>query len=135
LIYEIAKYLKKSFRFNPYIVLPKKNLVTAKVMRDLMRKADLCISAGGQTTYELAKVGVPTIGICFADNQIFNLQGWQEKGFIEYVGGHANRDLLARLSAAITKFLPYDERCRRSVIGRRWVDGKGANRVIKALID
>ena len=52
-------------------------------MLNLMLKSDICISGGGQTTYELARVGVPTIGICLAENQKNNLMGWKSLGFIE----------------------------------------------------
>lgn len=132
-IHRIVKYLKQNFNFNAFF--PRRNMLTAKEMLSLMRSADLCISAGGQTTYELARVGVPTIGICFAENQRFNLEGWQEKGFIEYIGWNTGQDLFPRLTDAVTKMMPYEERCKRSVIGRQYVDGKGANRIIKTLID
>lgn len=51
-------------------------------LRELMLSSDICISAGGQTTYELASTGTPTIGICASDNQRFNLEGWKKAGFI-----------------------------------------------------
>ncbi|HIE58998.1 MAG TPA: UDP-2,4-diacetamido-2,4,6-trideoxy-beta-L-altropyranose hydrolase, partial [Hydrogenothermaceae bacterium] len=41
----------------------------ATKMKDIMLKSDIAISAGGQTLYELARVGVPTIAIAVADNQ------------------------------------------------------------------
>lgn len=38
-------------------------------MADLMRKCDIAISGCGSTLYELAAIGLPTIGIVLADNQ------------------------------------------------------------------
>lgn len=38
-------------------------------MADLMSKCDIAISGCGSTLYELAAIGVPTIGIVLADNQ------------------------------------------------------------------
>lgn len=36
----------------------------------LMQKADIAISAGGFTLYELCACGTPTITYCMADNQM-----------------------------------------------------------------
>ncbi len=43
-------------------------------MRDLMLKADVGISAGGSTLYELAATGTPTIALIAADNQLMNVK-------------------------------------------------------------
>lgn len=58
------------------------NSVNAEQMLELMLKTDLAVSAAGQTTYELARVGLPTIAIGVADNQKYNLKGWKETNFI-----------------------------------------------------
>jgi len=55
--------------------------VNAKQMLELMLKSDLAVSAAGQTTYELATVGIPTIAIGIAENQKFNMSGWKGSGF------------------------------------------------------
>lgn len=47
--------------------------ISAYEVNELMQKSDLAISAGGQTLYELIKVGVPTIVFCLADNQRRNI--------------------------------------------------------------
>jgi UDP-2,4-diacetamido-2,4,6-trideoxy-beta-L-altropyranose hydrolase len=82
---KFSEYLKDKFNFNIYIVDPRMKF-TAKDMVNFMLKADLCISGGGQTTYELARVGVPTIGICFAENQLNNLIYGQKEGYLKFVG-------------------------------------------------
>ncbi|MDQ7082427.1 MAG: glycosyltransferase [Aquificota bacterium] len=58
---------------------------SAEEMKNLMLDADIAISAGGQTLYELARVGVPTIAVAVAENQMWNVSEWQEAGFIEAV--------------------------------------------------
>lgn len=126
----IVNYLKNKFDFHFYVVDARKNKLTAKEMLNLMLKADICISGGGQTTYELARVGVPTIGICFAENQRLNLKSWQKKGFIEYVGWYNDRDLLKKIVGVINKLIPYRERIRRSKVGRNCIDGKGVERIL-----
>jgi UDP-2,4-diacetamido-2,4,6-trideoxy-beta-L-altropyranose hydrolase len=55
----------------------------AAEMKKFMLESDIAISAGGQTLYELARIGVPTIAITVADSQSANIHGWQEVGFAE----------------------------------------------------
>ncbi|EMJ93454.1 UDP-2,4-diacetamido-2,4,6-trideoxy-beta-L-altropyranose hydrolase [Leptospira kirschneri serovar Pomona] len=50
--------------------------MSASEMRDLMLSVDLAVTAGGQTTYELAKCAVPMIIIETAENQKLNVQTW-----------------------------------------------------------
>lgn len=126
----VERIRKKGFNIN--FVDSKKNL-SATEMIDLMLKADICISAGGQTTYELARVGVPTIGICFAENQKGNLETWSDEEFIEYIGGYKDNNILNNLDNAISKLLDVGERERRSKNAKSIVDGSGANRIIGRL--
>lgn len=50
-------------------------------MLSLMLKCDIAVTAAGQTTYELARIGLPTIAIGVVENQKFNIDGWLEIGF------------------------------------------------------
>ncbi|MBN1793545.1 MAG: hypothetical protein JW844_01110 [Candidatus Omnitrophica bacterium] len=107
--------------------------VSAAKMRSLMLKADLCISAGGQTLHELARCGVPAASICFADNQVKNLKGWEKIGFAKYVGWYDDRNVFARLGRAVCALSPYKERLLRSRIGRR-IAAKGVERISRVLL-
>ena len=62
----------------------------SEVMKSTMIESDIAISAAGQTLYELAKVGTPTIAVAVVKNQLNNVKGWQEAGFIEYEIGRAS---------------------------------------------
>lgn len=104
-----------------------------KMIKKLMLDCDIAISAGGQTLYELARVGVPTIGIGVAGNQKRNLIGFEEAGFIEYIGWHKDPKLFCRLKESMAKLLHRDERAKRSKAGRSLIDGKGASRVISVI--
>lgn len=48
----------------------------AERMKDVMAGSDLAISAAGQTLYELARIGLPTIAIAVARDQLGNVEGW-----------------------------------------------------------
>jgi spore coat polysaccharide biosynthesis predicted glycosyltransferase SpsG len=131
---KVSDFIREEFGFSSYVVDPRRSRLGAKKMLDLMLKADVCISGGGQTIHELARVGVPTIGICFAENQRLNLDGWRKKRFIEYAGEHADIDLLNGVAGCMRKLVPYETRLERSKAGRSCIDGKGVLRIIDSVI-
>ena len=55
---------------------------TAAILKKEMLACDVAISAGGQTLFELARLGVPTIAISVADNQRNNIEGFDDAGFV-----------------------------------------------------
>ncbi|MFC1631093.1 PseG/SpsG family protein [Candidatus Omnitrophota bacterium] len=130
----IIELLRRKFHCNFQIVEPNKNRFNAKRMLKVMSKADICVSAGGQTTYELARLGVPTIGICFAENQKFNLEFGQELRFIEYVGWHNDSRLQDKIMAAAERLNSRETRLKMSLAGSSYIDGKGAQRIVKHLL-
>jgi spore coat polysaccharide biosynthesis predicted glycosyltransferase SpsG len=102
-------------------------------MRDLMLKCDVAISAGGQTLYELARVGIPTIGICFGRNQLNNLKGFHGEGFLEFVGRYNDNKVFNRIDRAVKSLIPQVARNKKSVIGRKLLDSKGIERILNNL--
>jgi UDP-2,4-diacetamido-2,4,6-trideoxy-beta-L-altropyranose hydrolase len=136
LVNKIANFLKEKFNIKIYIVNTKFNKLTAKEMLSLMLESDVCISGGGQTTYELARVGVPTIGICLAENQKFNLRCWKSLGFIENLfWDNEGEKLIEVICSSFNSLLPYQKRKKLNEIGRSYVDGQGAKNIIKIIID
>jgi UDP-2,4-diacetamido-2,4,6-trideoxy-beta-L-altropyranose hydrolase len=107
----------------------------AQGMKKVMLNADLAISGGGQTLYELARVGVPTIAMGLSDNQVANIKGLQRTGFIRYAGWYRDRGLLDKLKREVDRFLPYEMRKGKSRKGRTAVDGKGVERAIDRIMN
>ena len=105
----------------------------AEKMKEIMLESDIAISAGGQTLYELARVGVPAIGICFANNQKLNLKGWQEAGFINYIGWFDKKELISEIKNSLEKLVSYKRRIEKKQIGKEIIDGYGVKRVVKFL--
>jgi len=103
-------------------------------LKEIMQECDIAISAGGQTLYELARVGVPTIGICIAQNQLQNLKGWSKSGFLEYIGWYNNKDIQSKLIAALEKMKSYNKRISCSKKTRELIDGKGSRRICDTLL-
>ena len=108
--------------------------LSASEMRNLMFKCDIAISGGGQTTYELARVGIPAIGVCFADNQRLNLTAGKKHGFIDYIGKYDSSQIFSRLMRSMNLLMDYQERVRRNEIGRNCINSKGVERIAKALV-
>jgi UDP-2,4-diacetamido-2,4,6-trideoxy-beta-L-altropyranose hydrolase len=58
----------------------------------LMRKADLCVGAGGTTTWERAYLGLPTITISVAENQVPGALAMAEAGAAWSLGSSEDAD-------------------------------------------
>lgn len=101
----------------------------AEGMKKAMLESDVAVSAGGQTLYEMARVGLPGVSIAVAENQLNNVMGWERAGVIDYAGWWETRTFLERALASLIRLRDKEERARRSESGKRLVDGKGSARV------
>jgi UDP-2,4-diacetamido-2,4,6-trideoxy-beta-L-altropyranose hydrolase len=109
--------------------------IDARELKKILQNTDTAISAGGQTTNELARLGIPTISIAVADNQLGIVKGWANSGFLIYAGKWNERGLIKRIGNNL-KRLEKDFPLRRKMgrIGRKLVDSKGAERVVERLL-
>ena len=99
-------------------------------MRKALIESDIAISAGGQTLYELARVGTPAIAVAVAGNQLSNIKGWKDKGFAEYAGWWEDKGLFEKIATGIELLRSMDVRRERSLEGRGLVDGGGSRRIV-----
>ena len=102
-------------------------------MYQLMQNCDLAISACGSTLYELCSLGVPTIGVIIADNQIEIGNKLHSLGIINNLGWyeHINKGkFLYELDKLIYHM---NVRKKMSDLGRNLIDGKGVARVANIL--
>lgn len=102
----------------------------ARKVKEIMLEADIAVSASGQTLYELARIGVPTIAIIVSKNQLNNARGWDRAGFIQYAGWYNDKRLFRNLNGGMEKLFSYSARSSASRIGRLFVNGKGARKVV-----
>src|SRR3972149_2095106 len=107
----------------------------AEGMKNIMLESDIAISAAGQTLYELARTGVPTIAIAVADNQLNNIKGWHKAEFIEYAGWWKDGDVLDNTLNCLKKVEKKSIRERMSKIGCLIVDGRGAERIVQKILE
>jgi spore coat polysaccharide biosynthesis predicted glycosyltransferase SpsG len=107
----------------------------AAEMKKVMLESDIAISSGGQTIYELARVGIPTIAVAVADNQVDETEAMQKVGFAEYAGWWDQMETFEGLLVHLNKLMDYTLRQEKLRIGRWIVDGHGANRIIDFLVE
>lgn len=96
-------------------------------MAELMQKCDLAISACGNTLYELAACGTPSVGIVVADNQKGIANAFKSRGLISLA------DSVEDLPQAIGK-MDYNVRLQYSKNMQQTVDGYGSERLTKQII-
>jgi UDP-2,4-diacetamido-2,4,6-trideoxy-beta-L-altropyranose hydrolase len=99
-----------------------------------MAWADLAVSAGGSTCWELLYMGVPALVVVLADNQVRVAQAVARHGAGVDLGRSESVDA-ATLGAEIAK-LARDATLRHAMAhaGQGLVDGRGAERVADAML-
>lgn len=124
---EVARQTRPSVRIH---ILPH-----VDDMAEQMAWADIAVSAGGSTCWELAYMGVPTIVVTIARNQLGIAAALDQAGAATNLGPHAN--LPEHVLARSLGQLLCDPRRRQAMSdrGRALVDGMGAQRISDALAE
>ncbi|MCK1640773.1 UDP-2,4-diacetamido-2,4,6-trideoxy-beta-L-altropyranose hydrolase [Bradyrhizobium sp. 157] len=102
-------------------------------MAELMARADLAIGAGGVMSWERCCLGLPTIAVHIADNQIGALTALASSGAVAYLGS-AFSVAADQMAETIRSML--DDPARVRAMGeaaRALVDGLGTSRVLEAM--
>lgn len=109
--------------------------INADNMAELMRGAGLAVSAAGSTVLELAAMAVPGILLVTAENQapalvVHSALGWCRG--LDARSGDRRQEI-----AALAKALWNDVAARRAMAAKAadLVDGKGAGRILAALLE
>jgi len=98
-----------------------------------MAWADVAVAAAGGTAWELAHLGVPQVALVVAGNQRPNAAALQAAGLIDAPLDAATA-AAPHIAGALQRLLDDPAlRRRRSELGRRFVDGRGAQRVLRAM--
>jgi UDP-2,4-diacetamido-2,4,6-trideoxy-beta-L-altropyranose hydrolase len=105
-----------------------------EAIKKAMKNADIAVSAGGQTLYELACLGIPAVAIKVIENQSNNIKGWEDFGFIKNVGNWNDKQLLTNLKNCIDEMESSEVRKQQAMIGKKHVDGQGARRIVKHIL-
>lgn len=121
--------LKDKFREYPHLHFYQ----NVSNLEEFMEEADLAISAGGTTLYELSAKGTPAISYAFADNQLKNVEQFDEEGVIPYAGDVRKDDVYGNIYRLY-------EKCQNPIIRKQYsekmqtvIDGGGAARIASLL--
>lgn len=106
-----------------------------QAMRELMARADLAVSAAGQTLLELCAAATPTIAVELFDNQARLLSALAGSGATSAAGRWCDRELLSSVAAALSRAAAGDVRARLGAAARATVDGQGAARCASAIVE
>jgi UDP-2,4-diacetamido-2,4,6-trideoxy-beta-L-altropyranose hydrolase len=122
--------LKKAIQSSRVLICLKKDV---KEMPGFMAWADVAISGGGTTCWELAFMRLPSLILAIADNQKLNVTMLKRSGIaltldLEY------KDALAKIGDLLQELLRNKEaRMKISQKSRTIVDGFGATRVVNII--
>jgi UDP-2,4-diacetamido-2,4,6-trideoxy-beta-L-altropyranose hydrolase len=117
---------------SPFPISLERNVTN---MPELMAWADVAISAGGSTTWELAFMGLPSLVLVLADNQRAIAEKLGEMGVAVNLGWHTNVSV-AEIAQAMKQLL-ISSRIRAEMArhGQELIDGEGTTRVLMHLQD
>jgi UDP-2,4-diacetamido-2,4,6-trideoxy-beta-L-altropyranose hydrolase len=102
-------------------------------MPELIAWADVAVSSGGSTCWELAFMGLPSLAIVLAENQAGIARGLNEARAAIDLGWHqrvSTQELTRKIDSLLKSFELRQEMSKR---GRSLVDADGASRVVEAL--
>jgi spore coat polysaccharide biosynthesis predicted glycosyltransferase SpsG len=105
------------------------NSPTAKQMIACMVDCDLAVSSGGQTLYELACVGTPTITVTEIKNQVLNVKYLNENNVTVSAGEWDDLKCLDTITTQIHNMRSKIKRKRHSELGQLTIDGQGSLRI------
>jgi spore coat polysaccharide biosynthesis predicted glycosyltransferase SpsG len=125
----------------PFMGLPNlQGMSHVKVVRnppDLKKRmilADIAISASGQTLYELARCGTPTIAFYSGPDQVHNLSSLAAGGVVMSAGDATKPEWSGEIRAAMALLLgDSPRRAAMSEAGQSLIDGLGADRLVEAI--
>jgi spore coat polysaccharide biosynthesis predicted glycosyltransferase SpsG len=110
---------------------PTQVLVGVNAMAQLMSDSDLCIGAAGGTTWERCCLGLPTLLLVLADNQLPGAQALEKAGAALVVGSTQN------VSQVIEKHMESDANVQLKILtlaAAAVSDGLGVQRIVAAML-
>lgn len=104
-------------------------------MPELMAWADVAVSAGGSTCWEMAFMGLPSLILVLAENQRGIAERLDDRGIALNLGWYAQISELDLAQALKILMCSLARRAAMSEKGRQLVDGAGTDRVVSVLYE
>jgi len=106
-----------------------------KNMPELIANADLAVSSAGVTSWEMAFLGLPSIVLILAENQVDVAEQLASARIAISLGWHNHLSPTSIIKEVCSLALDVHTRASMSELGRQTVDGYGANRVLADLLE
>lgn len=119
---------------NPHV----KILYRVENMAECMAEHDAAVTAAGTTMFELCACGTPAISVAIADNQLTGAAYFDEQKIISYAGDirESEEAAVENVKAQLVCWKSYPEELRKQAEKvRQFIDGKGAERIAKAICE
>ena len=102
-------------------------------LAELMWSADLAVTAGGLGMFELACIGTPSVVVCGERFEEETASRLEQSGVVVNLGFGAaiNYEDLSKTIDSLA--LDWSRRKRMSVLGKKLVDGKGSERIVRMI--
>jgi UDP-2,4-diacetamido-2,4,6-trideoxy-beta-L-altropyranose hydrolase len=120
---EAANLRRAADQSTAFIVAPAE-----REIKQTFSRADIALSAGGQTLLELASLGIPTIASVTAENQTGNVCTLAAAEAVLNAGSADDSIWLDRVARHLDLLTDQDVRARYSQKARACIDGRGAVR-------
>jgi spore coat polysaccharide biosynthesis predicted glycosyltransferase SpsG len=112
---------------NIFIIQNASNLI------DYMIDADIAISAGGTTLYELCACGTPTISYIIADNQMDNVKTFDSIGLIPFAFDGREDRINESLGEVLKRFEDRDYRMEKNKLLKEFDCSSGSKKIAALL--
>jgi UDP-2,4-diacetamido-2,4,6-trideoxy-beta-L-altropyranose hydrolase len=122
--------LQSAIRDSSFCISLQSNV---KNMPDLMAWADVAVSAGGSTSWELAFMGLPSLVLILSNNQRPIAERLDGLGVAVSLGSHENLSSVVIAQQLTRLFVAAEMRAEMAQRGRELVDGEGTARVLMCL--
>lgn len=107
--------------------------VSESQMKDLMLRADIAITACGQTLHELVHLGTPAIGICIDKDQEYNARFYVSVGVLPKMIYWNDSDLIPTIKSFLGEY-DFFRRCSVSQIGYSLFNKNGIENILNEII-
>ncbi|MBD2517197.1 UDP-2,4-diacetamido-2,4,6-trideoxy-beta-L-altropyranose hydrolase [Nostoc sp. FACHB-973] len=104
-------------------------------MPELMAWADVAVTAGGSTCWELAFMGLPSLVLILAENQGAIAENLEAMGVIVNLGWHENVSAVEIASGVAQLLITTESREKMTRCSQELVDGEGSSRVLSYVKD
>lgn len=131
-LYQHREKLKKFLKESKQSFFIESN---AKNMGELMLSSDIAFTAGGETSYELAATGTPSINISQHQHQVINAEEEAKREFSLNLGLGKQVSRKKILETVENLLDNYELRQAMNRKGKQLIDAKGAERVAEIILN